>query len=104
MRTAPSTLIDLRPAGIWRPRETTALKPSEPQPRVRVADLVTWTDPAGGARWPGVRVDFVYPMQGTACVRGYFGREARGGGEHIQTKVVPLAQLSVTGRAEDVQS
>jgi len=92
------TAVDFRPAGRVQPAQ------ADPAPKIRVRDLVTWTDPATGAEWPELLVEFVYPIQGRALCRGFFGCLSQRSGEPLlQSHPLPLAQLEVTGHADEVQ-
>lgn len=75
------------------------------RPKIKPRDLVTWTNPATRAEWCELRVEFVYASLGIALVRGCFGRMSpRTGDLIVESRTLPLSDLTVTGRAEEVQS
>lgn len=65
-------------------------------PQLRTGDVVSWRNPATAQHWGGLRVEFVYPRQGTVLLRGWFGRLSwRDGGEHAESKVVRIEQVTL---------
>jgi hypothetical protein len=68
--------------------------------RLKAGDTVAWRNPSTGEVWSGLRIDFVYPASGTVLVRGCFGRlSMRTGGDHVESKVVRMEQVTVEARA-----
>lgn len=62
----------------------------------------TWTDPSTGLEHANLLVEFVYPLQGSCCVRGWFGRMSRDGSRAETTRLVRIADCSAETPAEAV--
>jgi hypothetical protein len=82
-------------------------RPGSPGPRLTSGDRVTWTNPATGAAWPDLVVEFVYPALRLVLLRGHVGRiSIRHGGPSIETIKVRIDQVALqapaAGQALDI--
>ena len=78
-------------------------KAAAPPPgKIEAGVRVTWTDPDTGFQHANLLVEFAYPMQGSACVRGTFGRIARAGRRVETIRLVRMADCRLEPQAEAV--
>lgn len=73
-----------------------------PAGKIEAGARVTWTDPATGFEHADLVVEFAYPAQGSACVRGTFGRIARAGRRVETIRLVRMSDCVVQPRVEAV--